>query len=291
MRTHLISLALFLITLVLARSAIHAESLSISLVVGTTEVILSGYTSPLSQVVVKEDGSVIGTTTSDSLGNWSKTISVAIPSLHTYELYVTDASSRISKTISYNLNVAGNTTTTISNIVLPPTLSQSTTTITGSGYPTATITLTSSSGDSYTTIIPGTGNWQIDLSSVLGGPYTLTATQSVGSYISLESTTLSFTGSTPTPSSTPNSSSSSTSISSPQPSTSIPPTITPTTSPSPKTPFFVPLYDNNQDGKLALSELFEVLKNWLTRHLPCDLNKDSKCNLIDLSILLYYFER
>ncbi len=280
-------------TFLLSIKLVIAESLSVSLVVGTTEVIFSGYTSPLSQIVVKEDGSVIGTTTSDSLGNWSKTISVAIPSLHTYELYATDASSRISKTISYNLNVAGNTTTTISNIVLPPTLSQSTTTITGSGYPTATITLTSSSGDSYTTIIPETGNWQIDLSSVLGGPYTLTATQSVGSYISLESTTLSFTGSTPTPSSTPSPSSSaiSTSSSSPEPSNSTLPTTSPTASPSPNIPFFVPLYDNNQDGKLALSELFEVLKNWLTRHLPCDLNKDSKCNLIDLSILLYYFER
>lgn len=276
-------------TFLLSTLLVHSESLSVSLVVGTTEVIFSGYTSPLSQVVVKEDSSVIGTTTSDSSGNWTKTISVAVPSLHTYELYATDASSRTSKTISYNLNVAGNTTTSINHIVLPPTLTQTATSITGSGYPTATITLTSSSGNTYTTTVPSNGNWQIDLSALLGGPYTLTATQSVGSYLSLESTTLSFTGSTPTPSSTPSPSSSPASSPSPSLSTSPSPTTLP--SPSAYTPFFLPLYDNDQDGKLALSELFIIVTKWLAQSLPCDLNHDSQCNLIDLSILLYYFER
>lgn len=289
MRTHLTIVALTLLTLILTYTHIRAESLTVSLVVGTTEVVFSGYTSPLSQIVVKEDGSVIGTTTSDSMGNWNKTISVSIPALHTYELYSTDASSRTSQTISYNLNVVGNTTTTIGNIVLPPTISSVESTITGSGYPTATITLTSSSGDVYTTTVPANGNWQYDLSAILGGPYSLTATQSVGSYISLESASISFTGTTPAPSSTPTPSSSAAPSQSSSPSPSL--IATPSPSPSPNNPFFFPLYDNNQDGKLTLSELFDILKNWLTHHLPCDLNNDSKCNLIDLSILLYYFER
>lgn len=282
------------LTFLLSTLLVRSESLTVSLVVGVTEVTFSGYTSPLAQIVIKEDGGVIGTTTSDSSGNWSKTVSIALPGLHTYELYGTDSSSRTTATISYNLSVVGNTTTTIDNIVLPPTAELSGTNLIGSSYPGSTITITFSSGETPSLVVPASGNWSYDLTTHTSSA-TITVTATVGSFLSLQSTSLSYVAPTPTPSQTPSpstspSSSSTTASASPSPSSSITPSVSPSPSPTP-TPFFIPLYDQNQDGKLGIGELFDVITSWLKHHLPCDLNRDQKCNLIDLSILLYYFER
>ena len=281
---------IFLLSTILVRS----ESLTVSMVVGVTEVVFSGYTGPNSQIVIKEDGSVIGTTTSDSSGLWSKTVSIALPGLHTYELYGTDSSSRTTATISYNLSVVGNTTTTIDNIVLPPTAELSGTNLIGSSYPGSTITITFSSGETPSLVVPASGNWSYDLTTHTSSA-TITVTATVGSFLSLQSTSLSYVAPTPTPSQTPNPStspisSSTTTSTSPSPSSSVTPSISPSPSPTP-TPFFIPLYDQNDDGRLNLSELFEIVSSWLRHHLPCDLNNDQKCDLVDLSILLYYFER
>lgn len=71
------------------------------------------------------------------------------------------------------------------------------------------------------------------------------------------------------------------------------------------------LFDPDGDGKIALKEIFIVVKNWVEewrqtileeaamaekgmsdkKNRKCDLNKDYKCNLKDLSILLFYVER
>lgn len=281
---------LFIFSFLFHQARVHAESLSVTLQVGVTEVIFAGFTSPNSQILIKEDSSVIGTTTSDSGGNWTKTISVAIPDIvHTYTLYSTDTSARQSATISYNLNVAGNTTTTVSNIVIPPTITLSGTTLAGSAYPGATLTTTSSSGDIFTTVVDSSGNWSQDLST-LEGSHTLSATMTVGSYLSLSSTSVSYAAPTPTPSSTPQPSTSSSPTSSTTTTASLAsPSPTPTILASPR-PFFIRLYDQNQDGKLTKVELFDTIKSWLRKLIVCDLNQDGTCNLIDLSILLYYFE-
>lgn len=284
---------LLLIALTLTVRLINAESLSVSVQVGTTQIAFSGYTSPSSQIIIKEDNAVIGTSSSDGNGNWNKTVSVATPdTLHSYTLYSIDSSSRQSAALSYNLNVAGNTTTSVSNIVIPPTLSLTGSSLSGSGYPTATITTTSTAGDTFTSLVNSSGNWTLDLSS-LTGSHSLSSTMTVGSYLSLKSTSISYTTATPTPSTTSSPTSSLTpSNSSPSPSPTLSPTPTPLQSPSPSPrPFFIKLYDQNQDGKLTRAELFDTIKSWLRKLLVCDLNQDGTCNLIDLSILLYYFER
>lgn len=272
-----------------------AESLSVSMRVGTTEIVFSGYTSPNTQVIFKEDGSVVGTIVSNSGGLFTKTISVNTPALHTYELYALDTLSLQSSTISYNLNVVGNTTTTIDNIVLPPTVNLTATTLSGSSYPGSTLTISSNLGDNDTLVTPSNGLWSYDLSSFLGGPHSITLITTVGSYLSISSASIAYTAPTPSPSSTPTPSSPSISVEpstsptyTPQSSTTITPSPSPFSSPK---PFFISIYDSNNDNKLSLTELFDIVKNWLTKHLPCDLNRDQKCNLIDLSILLYYIER
>ncbi len=107
---------------------------------------------------------------------------------------------------------------------------------------------------------------------------------------------------TPTPGTTTNSSSSIT------PTTSqSTPTITPTQTTTPILPPFVLRLDPNNDGRISIKEVFAVAKDWVEqwrqqiaeeakgvpgqKQWQCDLNRDYKCNLTDLSILLFYVER
>lgn len=285
--TLILLLTSLLCSVFLHLSPVFAESLSVSLQVGSTEVSFSGYTSPNSQVLVKEGTSVIGTTTSDNLGNWTKVITVAIPDTpHTYTLTAIDTSARTTTPLSYNLNVAGNTTTTLDNIVLPPTFAINNHTALGSAYPLATLTLSSSNGQTTSTTADSSGNWEIDLHSLaFTSSVSLQVTATVGSYLSINTASLAYhpLASAPSPTSE-----------SPAPSASTTPSpttvSTPSFFPSP-TPFFIPVYDADGNGRLSLDELFEIVKNWLTQYLPCDLNRDNVCNLVDLSVLLYYVER
>lgn len=273
---------------------VHAESLTVSLQVGTTQVMFSGYTSPDSFVVIKEAGNVVGTTSSNSLGNWSTIVTVAIPSIHTYTISSTDTQSRQTSSIEYSLNVIGNTTTNIEHIVIPPTISLSSTVLSGATYPSSTLTITISNGDTATINPNSAGNWSYDLASLAYGSYTITASTSVlPSYLSLESNPISYIATAPSPTPSPQTSASNSS----SPSTSNPPstqspTPAPTLSPSPSPrPFFVNIYDTNSDGRLTTPELFDIIKAWLRKLLICDLNHDARCNLTDLSILLYYIDR
>jgi len=92
--------------------------------------------------------------------------------------------------------------------------------------------------------------------------------------------------------------------------TSTPAPTTPTIvlpSPTPKLPPGIAVYDLNSNDKLEVGELFLVVKNWVddwrqslslsrktaTRKYgdSCDLNGDENCDIIDLSILLFYIDR
>lgn len=278
---------LLIITLQPARG----ESLSVSLQVGSTQVTFSGYTSPNSFVVIKEGMDVVGTSTSNSVGDWSTTINVAIPNIHAYTIYSTDSASRQSSSVEYSLNVSGNTTTTIDHIVLPPTISLADTLLTGATHPTATLTLTISSGDTAAINPDSAGFWSYDLALLPPGSYSLSMTATVPpSYLSVASYPISFTTLSPSPSPSPNSSLLSPS---PTPTTSPMASLSPlpnSPSPSPR-PFFIAIYDTNHDGKLTKLELIDIIKAWLRKFLICDLNHDTQCNLIDLSILLYYIDR
>lgn len=98
-------------------------------------------------------------------------------------------------------------------------------------------------------------------------------------------------------------------------------TNTPTPTPpaptlTPVLPAVVAAFDINQSGRIEVTEVFVVVKTWveewreaLSKEISdlssattlkkeslkevekCDLNRDSRCDLIDLSILLYYVGR
>lgn len=56
-------------------------------------------------------------------------------------------------------------------------------------------------------------------------------------------------------------------------------------------------FDVDGSGRIELTELFEVVRRWIDAWRDkeglekADLNGDGECNLIDLSILLYYVGR
>lgn len=126
---------------------------------------------------------------------------------------------------------------------------------------------------------------------------------------------------TPTPTSTPTSTSAPVATSTPAPvatatpapvatATPVPATPTPVTAPA--IPLVVAVFDTDGSGRIEVGEVLSVVKSWVDewrvvlqeevalakgeaivpRKLKkCDINRDGRCNLFDLSILLYYIER
>ncbi|MCL4384222.1 hypothetical protein M1116_02120 [Patescibacteria group bacterium] len=78
------------------------------------------------------------------------------------------------------------------------------------------------------------------------------------------------------------------------------PMVMPT--PTPVLPGVVQFFDENRSGRIEVGEVFAAAKKWFDlwqaslaqepeKTKGCDLNRDTQCNLIDLSILLYYSGR
>ncbi len=91
--------------------------------------------------------------------------------------------------------------------------------------------------------------------------------------------------------------------------TSVPATATPTvySTPTPVLPSLVSFFDSNQTGRIEVAETFNAVQTWIrewtavfvehgeTRvpegKIACDINQDRRCDLFDLSVLLYYIDR
>lgn len=300
-----------------------AESLSVSLRVGNTRMTFNGHTSPNAFVTVIQNSVIIGTTVADSNGNWNKTIDADNPGVQSFSLYSVDTYGHTSSTVTYNINLADNSETIIDHVVLSPTLIATTLPqstgdeiiITGTAYPSSTITLTISDGNIYTITPNSSGLWTLSFStSSTPGNYDLSATANIpGSYLSLSSPLLSYTIASKA---TPSQSNPNTSINpSPEPSPLVElvqtpsPMLTPLSSPLTIIPTLVLTYDENNDGEITIAEMYSVIKNWIVswksiltvdkelsnenngQPHKCDINQDQTCNLTDLSILLYYIDR
>jgi hypothetical protein len=97
--------------------------------------------------------------------------------------------------------------------------------------------------------------------------------------------------------------------STPGPAATSTPTPTSTPIPTPAIPAVVAVFDIDGSGKIEITEVFTVVKTWVEewrsalgeeispealatkKTKNCDLNHDKVCNLVDLSILLYYIGR
>lgn len=287
--------------------------LTVTIGVGDTVLTFSGKTSPGALVTLVENGAVVGTTIADNQGNFSKSLLAQTPGVHLIGIYATDENTLTTPTVNYSVSLTASVETTLSNIILPPTISLSTNAldkgnslgISGLSVPVSTVTLFISSTTTTKTVSSGSdGSWSYSLNTgdLEQGDHSVYAktTVTVG-YQSESSTILSFkVNPAPTPTSGPETASTLVSTTAISPAvflTSAVPTVTivPTI---PTIPAILAIFDIDRSGRIELSELFEAVKAWVTewREKPleearCDLNGDGKCNLIDLSILLYYVGR
>ena len=87
----------------------------------STRVVLKGRAYPAAAITVFKDGTTASTPQADQYGNFSTELEVA-SGIYTFSLYAIDSANRRSLTTSFTVNIAGQQTTTISDIVIAPTI-------------------------------------------------------------------------------------------------------------------------------------------------------------------------
>lgn len=271
---------------------VSAESLSVSLRVGSTQVTFSGYASPGAYLAIKQGGIVIGSTTADVGGNFTKTIEVDNDGVTTFELYATDQENRATATVAYTLNISPGVSIAVTNIVMPPTVALisnplyqgDTISLIGYTHPSATITILISNGSTQTVSAGPDGRWGFEFSMAgYTGLFSLSvASRMPGGHLSINSQSLSFNLLSKPTSSSEITSQSNTPIPSATPRVGLPP--------------WLAVFDQDSDNRLSIDELYQIVSRWVTdwkqsfkgQSGSCDLNQDQVCNLTDFSILLYY---
>lgn len=129
--------------------SVIAENLSVSLRVGLSSFTVSGYTSPLAMVTIKQNGVTAGTTSAGTGGTFSKTIQALEPATYAFQISSTDSKGKISNSVEYVVAIGENQDLLLDNLLLPPTLSLDTLDTSvgtdihlhGEAYPGATIRL------------------------------------------------------------------------------------------------------------------------------------------------------
>ncbi len=285
-------------------------SLTVSMTVGDTSLLISGKTSPEALVTFTENDSVLGTTSALSDGTFSKRFTAQTAGLHQIKIYAKDSAGVTSSTVTQSLSLTGQTETSLSNVILPPTISLDkstvaqgeTVTVSGRTAPAATVAIfvfetrianvTSSAAN-------GAWSYSLDTSSIsLGDQRIYAKTTTTEGYQSQTSQTLTLKINQPT-------------------------TVTATPTPTAEAPAFAALpaplrlllsaFDLDGSGRIEAGEIFGAVKAWVEdwrqvlhdelkalaegkilspeEERKCDLNADRRCNLLDFSVLLYYIER
>ena len=290
-----------------SKNSLAQTELTVTIRVGVTNLTLSGRSSPQSQITIMENNAVIGTTTADDDGLFSKTLESMEVGLHSISIFATDKNNQTTSTVVYSISLLAGTETTLSNIILPSTVVLSdeeiiqgeALIISGYAVPSSIITIfftKDSKTSTKTANANNNGYWQYSLTAInqeVGNYQLYVRTSTTDGYQSEKSKTMSFkiqTASTPTPTPTP--AETTDAALTPTPTTT--PQVTPI--PTPSLPSFLRVFDLDNSGKIELREIFGMVKHWvLSWRNPesddCDLNQDGVCNLIDFSVLMYYVER
>jgi hypothetical protein len=307
-----------LFTFLFANNAYAQTSVTVTAGVGDTILTLSGKTSPDSQVTFLRGGTVIGTTVSDINGDFYKqfTSQAYLPEIHDLRIYSTDSEGISTSTILHQIYVPPHTETHWANIVLPPTINISTTTIdkeineilniSGHTVPLSAVTVFFY----YSTISKSTtsdesGYWEVfveavELETRTHLIYAKTLTES--GHLSPNSEQKIFLVTEPAP--IPEDPLDPTDPDAPRRRiTDTATTDTTITATEPeeeiemcKLPSFLQIFDFNNDCFVDLIEFTSAIKTWFgfwnNQDIDkCDVNKDGRCDLRDFSILLYYTYR
>ncbi len=300
-RAGLIAVVALLFFVAIGHLVIGADNdVTITAWVRDTIVVFDGHTFPLAYVKIKDGTSVVGTTTADSDGNFHKEIKAVSGGTHTFNVTSTDGDSTETGPASYTLDVNPQTTTTISNILVPSTLYIDKTSLAinetftprGSAYKGSTIEIYANGSKIGETTTSSNGTWSKNISADFGtGTFTITVIVVNGGNQSDSSKGINITvaaAPTPTPTVTPTPKPTNTPTPTPKTTTTPQPTPTPapTITPSP-TPKSCRRSDLNCDTKVNLVDFSILLYHWGTNHAVADINKDGHVNLTDLSIMLF----
>lgn len=136
------------------------------------DVVLNGLAYPDSMVTIRIDGAVSATLATPSDGRFARTFTALPMGLHTFSVSATDARGKSSPTISLTFNVLGGTVTTIDNLFLPPTIDAVSPVVIGDavvlrGYslPGSSVFLVLSVGKYYEARAGVNGAWSISIPS------------------------------------------------------------------------------------------------------------------------------
>lgn len=233
---------------------------------------IQGYTAPYTYVIFTEEGAVQGTDVAGLSGYYSKLFASYPPGDHSINIYGIDEENRNTSIYDLDINTPVYQTTTISNILLSPTLEINSTSIlqgnpihaTGSAYPGTTVTIfTDSPVRTYTASSSGVGAWTYsitDTNDYIVGDYRIYAlAQTTDGLQSLTSPSFVF---TITSSGGGGGGSACGEISQ---------------------------GDLNCDDTINLTDFSILMYYWGTTDATADINSDGTVNLTDFSIMMYYW--
>ncbi len=289
----------------------QSANFSVSVQVGTTNLILEGYTSPNAFVSFVEGITTVATASSDITGFFTTTLSSYNTTERTIIISSTDAESRTTTGASYTVTLVPGTDTTLSNIILSPTFSVNKTTmqseddsiiVTGKAVPNSQIQLFIDSVYSSSTTASSTGTFTVQLypTSISAGIHTFYLKGIVGSYESAASPLQNFTITQSTESDDDdedNDDGDDEANDQDEPTSyTIPtPPILPTYPAVLQPPLAPQLTDDAKNifltDKLTADNIADYIELWVKYRnfgtLQCDLNNDNICDLVDFSILMY----
>lgn len=232
---------------------------------------ISGFTAPTTFVSFIEGENVIGTDLAGQLGIFSKVFTAMEPGTYSISLYGIDEDSRATSIVPLTINAPAYQTTTVSNLLLSPTIEINSTSIpqgapiyaTGSAYPGTSITLfTDTPLRTYNASTSASGDWTTTISDTASynpGDYRLYTLAQSGGLQSLTSRTIVF-------------------------------SITSASSSSSGTACGnISQGDLNCDSDIDLTDFSILMFYWATTNATADINSDGVVNLTDFSILMYYW--
>ena len=232
-----------------------------------TKVIIKGKAYPQAEITILKDGSVASVVTADLQANFRKELTGLTAGVYTFGVWAKDKTGRKSITFSFTNSVSNGTTTTISDIFLPPTIELEKTRISkgvdlnifGSTTPESKVSVHIESSKEIIKKFDADdiGNWDLSFNTTVldEGAHTVRARAvSPGGLIGTYSNTLAFiVGSKGTIALMKNG-------------------------------------DISADKKINLVDFSILLYNWGAPENPAaDLNGDNKVNLTDFSIMLYHW--
>lgn len=314
MRTVIALVSFFSLFILNSVAYSQSSNFTVSVQVGTTNLILEGYTSPNSFVSFFEGVTTVATTSADSTGFFTTTLTSYNISERTIIISSTDTESRTTTGASYTVTLIPGTDTTLSNIILSPTYSVNKTsmysigdsiTVSGKAVPNAQIQFFIDSVYNSTITASANGDFSVQLyaAAMSVGSHSFYLKGVVGAYESMSSPSQVFTIVQSVPTDTDDDDdddddddTDNAESQDETPAQEAPLLPIPTTYPIiPQSPLVPQLSDDAANiffaNKLTTDNISEYVELWVRYRklgtLQCDLNNDNICDLVDFSILMY----